>query len=144
MAVASMNGEFNDATLSGGFTKKKPKADGLKAPPIPSDFVAFLPLLCQSELCPCRFRTKRHLENPRKTVSSRQFVLRNSSEGGCAILAFSRPFPLIAGNNTSNLALTPAPTAHFSSSISIFTPAILPAQVGQMLSNLNYFCGAAL
>jgi hypothetical protein len=39
--------------------------------------------------------------------------------------------------------ITSTPPVHFSSSVSIFTPATLPTPVGQMLSNPQYFAQGA-
>jgi hypothetical protein len=54
--------------------------------------------------------------------------------------AFSRLIPLIAAHHNPNRPAPLSPPSHFSLSVSIFTRTTLPAQVGQMLSNRNYFC----
>jgi hypothetical protein len=48
---------------------------------------------------------------------------------------FARLIPLFAADHDSNRVSHSEPPAHFSSSISIFTPATLPNAVGQILSN---------
>ncbi len=97
--------------------------------PILSDFLVFLPLRGPS-LCPGPFPIKRRPENPALNLSSGLLPMSKFLE----FCAFSRLIPFMAAANSSNRALASAPPANLASSISIFTPATLPAPVGQMLS----------